>query len=695
MNAQIHLETSVRYLKGVGPERAKVLARLGLETLGDLFYFFPRRYENRSPIKPLNELSLDEKACVEGIVTSRGLIRTKYGQSIFKVVISDGKGTLFASWFNQPYLNKVFLPKSKVVFYGKVEKKGAHFQMIHPDYEIVPVSEEHEKIHFDRIVPVYPLTEDLGQKALRQFLFTVIREFLSLMRDPLPAVFRRRLKLADSVFAFRNIHFPESRQNWLAAYRRLVFDEFLMMQTVVWMRKIKMQRQARALSHGQGREEVRRLVDSLGFELTQGQRNAISDILADMEKSSPMNRLVQGDVGSGKTVVAAAALTFTAANGFQGALMAPTEVLAQQLYFNLTQMLEPLGITCGYLAQGIFPEEKKRALAGAALGEIQVLVGTHALIQERVDFKNLGLVVIDEQHKFGVFQRAALKQKGGGFPHFLLMTATPIPRTLALTLYGDLDVSTIAERPKDRKPIKTFWVEESRRQEIYGFLDACVSMGRQGYVICPWIDERSEVSVKSALTAHAELSKVFSHHAVGILHGRMKSLEKKKVMQDFKDKKIQILVSTVVIEVGVDVPNASVMIIENAEKFGLAQLHQLRGRVGRGTEESFCILFSTAIADESAERLRAFEETESGFDIAEKDLGLRGAGDIVGQKQHGFPRLRIGDLAKDIRILQEARFEAKTIVEKDPDLALPENRLLKKAIEQRFETADEKLAVLA
>ncbi len=692
--SKVNLKTSVRTLKGVGPERTKILSRLGLHTLEDLFYFFPRRYEDRSPIKTISELSLGEKECVQGVVSSRVLIRTKHGQTIFRAVISDGQATLVASWFNQPYLRKVFMPKANVLFYGLAEKEGKRLRMIHPEYEIFEGPGPAETVHSGRIVPIYPLTEDLSQKGIRQLLFRAVGEFTALLKDPLSPSVKKALRLVDSLFAFKEIHFPRSFANFHAAYRRLVFDEFFTMQLAVQMKKNQLQKENKHISHQGGEEQVSEFVQSLDFELTEGQQAAIRDMIQDMKKGRSMNRLVQGDVGSGKTVVAAAGLVFTVANGFQGALMAPTEVLAQQHAFNLTQLLEPLGITCGYLAQGLSAEERERILSGLASGELQVVVGTHSLIQESVKFKKLGLAVIDEQHKFGVFQRATLKQKGED-SHFLLMTATPIPRTLALTLYGDLDISVIAELPKGRRPIKTFWVGDNQRQEVYGLLDNLIQKGGQGYVICPLIDEEKEFSPKSVLAAHQELSKIFAHRKVGILHGRMKSPEKKKIMQDFKEGAIQLLVSTVVIEVGVDVPNANIMIIENAEQFGLAQLHQLRGRVGRGTEESFCVLFSNAAGEESAERLKVFEETQSGFDIAEKDLDFRGAGDIIGEKQHGLPQLRIGDLSKDIELLEIARRQARAVIEVDPRLERPGNRPLKRLLRERFGVADEKLTVLA
>jgi len=675
------LRTPVRYLKGVGPERSRLLARLGLETIEDLFYFFPRRYENRFPVKTVSELTCgDDKECVAGRISSRSVIRTRSG-TLFKMVVTDGKKALYATWFNQPYLKDVFLPGARVVLYGQAEPTGRNAQMIHPEYELESAS---SRVHTGRITPIYPLTEDLGQRSLRHLFYAVLRDLGRLVREPLAEDLRRRLGFPDRLKALREIHFPPDEAAFKEAYQRLVFDEFFMLQLFVQAKRARLRTENKLLSHVTGQNEVQRFVEGLAFSLTAGQKRTIDEILADMKKNVPMNRLVQGDVGSGKTAVAAAALVFTVSNGFQGALMAPTEVLAQQHFYNLSQLLEPLGISCGYLAQGIGEAKKKEVLARTTDGSIQVLIGTHALLAEEVRFAKLGLAIVDEQHKFGVVQRGSLRQKSKYPTHFLLLTATPIPRTLAMTLYGDLDVSVMAELPKGRRPVKTFWVGKDKRAEVYRMLDRLLEEGKQAYVICPLIDRRATASAKSALETHHELSAFFPHRRIGLLHGRMKPDEKKRVMSDFKERRIDALVSTVVIEVGIDVPNASLMIVENAERFGLAQLHQLRGRVGRGSDESVCVLFSDAQDPESTERLSAFEETESGFEIAEKDLELRGAGDLAGRSQHGLAKLRIGDLTKDFELLSRAKEEAARILNEDPNLARPEHRELKKGVRSRF-----------
>ena len=684
MTPEIELCTPIRYLKGVGPERSKILAVLELHTLKDLFYFFPRRYEDRSVVKKIAELKVGELVSVHGMVMSRGLVRTRSSQSIFRAVISDGKDTFFISFFNQPYLTRIFTPKAKLALYGRVEREGNHFKMTHPEYEIFNSESIKQTLHSGRIVPIYSLTGDLTQKRMRRLLFQLTSEHWGALEEHLDKNFRHRNQLEDVFFGFREIHFPTSFETLQKAYRRLVFDEFFLLQLVIQMKKKSLKIDSKDAAHKRGEEEVARLIDSFEFTLTEGQKKTIDEITRDMKKDCFMNRLLQGDVGSGKTAVAACGIIFTTANGFQAALMAPTEVLAQQHYFTLSGLLEPFGITCEYLSGSQSSAARKVILERIASGKAQVIIGTHALIEEDVAFKNLGLVVIDEQHKFGVTQRASLKGKNTKGAHFLLMTATPIPRTLASTLYGDMDLSSIYELPKGRKPIKTLWVGEEKRRNIYELLDSVLEEGRQGYCICPLIDASEKSDLKNAVNTFEDLKKIFSHRKVGLLHGRMKAEEKKRVMREFKKGSLEILISTVVIEVGVDVPNATIMIIENAERFGLAQLHQLRGRIGRGSEESVCVLFSSTESEETFERLSAFQSTQSGFDIAEKDLELRGGGDIVGERQHGLPALRIGHLTLDASIMERARGEAIQFIEKDSKLALPENQSLRRAVDERF-----------
>lgn len=681
------MDSPIRWLKGVGPARMRLFEEaFGVRTLGDLLYLFPSRYEDRRDVKPIRLLTCAGKECASGIVQSRGVTRTRGGRTLLRTVLSDGSGsTLFGVWFNQPYLASSFAPKSRVVFIGRAERVGRSFQMVHPEFEPVPETGG-EPVHSGRIVPVYPLTEDLYQKSVRQIFHRLTGSGMPVLEDPLPESLRARLCLPDLTEALRQIHFPESDPARQAAYRRLAFDEFFQMQTLIACRRADSRIERKGLAHSGGRQAVDALIGALPFKLTEDQARCIEEILGDLALDRPMQRLVQGDVGSGKTAVAAAALASAAANGFQGALMAPTEVLAQQQYYSLSQMLEPLGYHCDYLSSGRSAAEQKKALEDLAAGRTAVMVGTHALLTEAVRFARLGLVVIDEQHKFGVDQRGALRSKGvGRTPHLLLLTATPIPRTLAMTLYGEMDLSVIASRPSGRKAVRTVSVNAQRRKEVLECLRSTLAQGRQAYVVCPAISsESSAAGLRDARAVAAELAAFLPERRVGLLHGRLSPAEKRSVMADFKKHQIDVLVSTIVVEVGIDVPNAALMIIENADRFGLAQLHQLRGRIGRGEHESTCIAVADDLGGESADRLTVFENHESGFDIAEKDLALRGAGDIVRTAQHGIVRLRIGDLAADAVLLGQARQEAEALLKSDPNLRRPEHGTLRRQLELRF-----------
>jgi len=676
---------SVRFLKGVGPEKEKAFQRLGVRTVAELFDLFPRRHEARFPIKKIAELSFQEKECVAGVVSGRGLVRFRGGRGgVFKVVIQDGKDTLFALFYHQNYLAQVFKPKQGVVFYGAAERKGKHIQMVHPEWEVFLGVPPARTPHHGRWVPVYPLTEDIGQKYLRQTMHAALLRYSDAIPEHLPAALREKHGFVGVRDAYRFIHFPPDEKTRRAAQDRLVFEEFFGLQLFVEWKRAKFGKARPEIVHGVTEDGARIFLDSLPFTPTRDQERTVREIVRDMRGARPMNRLVQGDVGSGKTVVAACALFFTARSGFQGALMAPTEVLAQQLYLNLTQLLEPFGIRVGYLAQGTSPAEREVLYAALERGSISVLVGTHAILDEKIRFKKFGLAIVDEQHKFGVAQRAKLRQRAGAAAHFMVMTATPIPRTLAMTLYGDMDISVIAEKPAGRLPVKTLWFREPERRAVHRWMESVLADGSQAFVICPWVDASAGTSVKNATAHYEALTREFPARRVALLHGRMKAAEKTAVMRDFRAGVYAILVSTVLVEVGVDVPRARFMIIENAEKFGLAQLHQLRGRIGRDGRESHCVLFSDTETEETIERLDAFVSTESGFEIAEMDLAQRGAGELHGQKQHGLLRLRIGDLARDAKIMVKAKEEARAVIQKDPGLALPVNRPLRKLMGGRF-----------
>jgi len=685
------LNTPVRYFKGVGPKKSGDLAALGIKTAEDIIYYLPARYEDRSKIVKIRDLKMGEAQAVEGEIMTASSRRTKSGRSMFQIAVTDRTGIIHAVWFNQPYLKDYLIKSGKVVLYGKVDRYD-RVQIMSPEYEILKEGEA-ESIHMRRIVPVYPATSSLSTKYLRGLAFQAAMRYCRFLTERLPTYIIAREHLVDVRFAFRNIHFPATFENLEKAYRRIVFEEFFMLQLALAIKKAAV-KEAAGLGHKADGELMTEFKNSLPFELTKGQKKAISDIEGDMSSGKPMNRLLEGDVGSGKTVVAAHSLVLTVQNGFQGCLMAPTEILARQHFIGLSELLMPLGINIALLVGGIDPETKSRLYSDIKNGTANIIVGTHAIIQEAVEFKRLGLAVVDEQHKFGVDQRAILQDKGYK-PHMLVMTATPIPRTLALTVYGDLDISVIKELPKGRSPIVTYWVEEAKRDKAYDFIKEEIEKGRQAYVVCPMIDESnagpndgellSKNKVQNVTETFDRLkSEVFAGHEVGLLHGRMAPKEKEKVMKDFKRGKINVLVSTVVIEVGIDVPNATVMLVENAERFGLSQLHQLRGRVGRGTHESYCILLADPKTDEASGRLKAIEMTLDGFQIAEADLEIRGPGEFFGTRQHGLPEIRFGNILKDFGIMELARKEAFDLIKRDPALKEEHHRLLRLALLSRF-----------
>ncbi len=718
MQEKSNLKTSVRYLKGVGPKKSEWLAKIGVRTIEDILYYLPKRYEDRSNITSIKDLKVGESQTVQGEILVMGLRTAKTGMPIFQIAISDSTGIIHAIWFNQPYLKDAFKKGDKVILYGKVERYDK-LQIVQPEYEILEKDEIASRkkgqspsgtvpffppsgtvpifpsLNIGRIVPVYSLTAQLTQRYLRTLIFKTLSEHDKQLTEKLPTYIRAREKLVDIRFAIHNIHFPKNFDMLEKAYKRIVFEEFFILQLALAIRKKGASSEEAAFGHHMSAGELSEsFKKSLPFELTDGQKKAISDIERDMSSPKPMNRLLEGDVGSGKTVVAAHALVLAAQNGFQGVIMAPTEVLARQHFIVLSELLMPLGINIVLLIGGMDAKTKQRLYSEIKGGKINIVVGTHAIIQEGVEFKKLGLAIIDEQHKFGVAQRAILREKGYN-PHVLIMTATPIPRTLALTVYGDLDISIIKELPKGRKPIATYWVEEDKRDKVYGFVKEELKKGRQVYVVCPLIESHRRgvvvedyMSPRRCAVANEVYEKlkneIFPDYEVGLLHGRMNSKEKEKVMKEFKKGKINVLVSTIVIEVGIDIPNASVMLIENAERFGLSQLHQLRGRIGRGAHESYCILLANPKTDAATERLKAIEGTLDGFEIAEVDMDIRGPGEIFGTRQHGLPEIRFGNIARDFGIMELARIEAFALVEKDPALKEEHHRLLKSALSERF-----------
>ncbi len=677
-----NLKTLVRYVKGVGPKKSESLARVGLNTVEDILYYLPKRYEDRSSVTAIRDLKAGQARTIQGEITALNSRTSRSGAPIFQAVVTDTTGSINAVWFNQPYLRDVLKAGDKVILYGKAEIYD-RLQMVQPEYEVMEGIEA-DSVNIGRIVPVYALASQLTQRFLRNLTFKAAAEYVKFAIERLPTYIIARQKLVDIKFALRNIHFPVNFEMLEKAYKRIVFEEFFILQLALAIRK-KGRAPAQAVSgHSMTEGELSgSFKKALPFELTDGQKKVVAEIERDMVSAKPMNRLLEGDVGSGKTVVAAHALVLAVQNGFQGVIMAPTEVLARQHFITLSELLMPLGINVVLLIGGMDTKARERIYSEIKCGKADIVVGTHAVIQGPVEFKGLGLAVIDEQHKFGVAQRAMLGRKGRN-PHILIMTATPIPRTLALTVYGDLDISTIKELPKGRKPITTYWVELDKRDQMYGFIREELTRGRQAYVVCPLIDAKAAGKSGVVETFGRLKNEVFVDYEVGLLHGKMSTKEKDRVMKDFKKGKIDLLVSTVVIEVGIDIPNATVMLIENADRFGLSQLHQLRGRIGRGGHDSYCILLADPKNDSAAERLKAIEGTLDGFEIAEADMDLRGPGEMFGTRQHGLPEIRFGNLAKDFGIMELARIEAFALIEKDPDLMEEHHQLLKMSLYDRF-----------
>lgn len=682
------MDTSVQYVKGVGPRLASVLNKLGIFTVKDLLFYFPRRHEDRTRFARVSQLRHGDAATVLGTVIAADNVSTRGSLVLTKVLVDDGSGVVVLTWFNQKFRREQFqkLRGRKIIAYGTVQSGRWGVEIANPEWEVY--SDDADPLSSGRVVPVYPLTEGVYQTQLRRIIRNAVDAYASLLEETLPVEIRGRLGLVDIERAIRNIHFPEDEEALEAARRRLVFDELFLLQLALAMRKRGAEAPGRGIEFkipDNLEEELRQI---LPFELTNAQKRVIREIASDMARPVCMNRLLQGDVGSGKTVVALAAMLIAARNGYQSALMAPTEILAEQHYLGISDYisrLDLMGIHVDLLTGSIGASRRQAVRERIASGETQIVIGTHALIQEGVEFKNLGLVVIDEQHRFGVLQRAALVEKGLN-PDMLVMTATPIPRTLTLTVYGDLDVSIIDELPPGRKPVKTHWKQVGERRKVYEALRKIIDQGRQAYVVCPLIEESEKLQARAASElAEFLANEMFPDLRVGLLHGQMKTEEKDAVMSAFRRGEIDILVSTTVIEVGVDVPNATVMIIEDADRFGLAQLHQLRGRVGRGSEQSFCVLICEGTSEESIRRMQIMTSTNDGFTIAEEDLKLRGPGEFYGTRQSGMIGMKIADIFRDVPVLELARKEAFELVESDPELSDPRHQVLKRELLDKYE----------
>jgi ATP-dependent DNA helicase RecG len=681
------LRQPVSQLHGVGPRIGALLNKLGAYSIGDLLYLFPRRYDDYSAMKPINRLEYGEQVTVIGTVWEVRAQRNRQNQTVIHAVVSDGTGKIQVTWFNQPWLINKLKANLRIVLQGKVEKFLGRLIFNNPDWEMLSL----DSLRTGNIVPIYPLTQGLGSHRLRQMMRGVVEEWSPRLPDPLPLAVRERQNLVSLPEAIYQTHLPGSQEELLAARRRLVFDELFLLQLGMLGQKRQWQGDpARPCSpHSPLREQF---IQQLPYSLTNAQQRVISEITADMAKDVPMNRLLQGDVGAGKTVVAAAAMLTAVSglgNGTQSALMAPTEILAEQHYQGLRQLLEPLGLQLTLLTGSLGTAAKRAAQEAIADGSAQLIIGTHALIQSEVSFANLGLAVIDEQHRFGVDQRAALRHKGpdGLTPHLLVMSATPIPRTLALSLYGDLDFSALDEMPPGRQEIKTHWLRPRERERAYAFVRGQAQQGRQAYIICPLVEESDKIEAVAAVEEHARLqTEIFPDLRLGLVHGKLPSAEKEATMRQFKNGELDVLVATSVIEVGVDVPNSTVMMIEGANRFGLAQLHQFRGRVGRGQHQSYCLLMADETTPEAEDRLTALEQTNDGFQLAEKDLELRGPGEFFGRRQSGLPELRLASLT-DMTMLQLARQEAAQLIATDPNLDHPDHRLLQERVQTFWATA--------
>ncbi|HBG6258359.1 TPA: ATP-dependent DNA helicase RecG [Clostridioides difficile] len=673
------LYKDVQYVKGIGPKKADKLNKLGIFTLKDLLYYFPRQFEDRNNLKKIAQLEDGEKVTIKAVISSINTFSPKEGMTLTKIDVKDETGSAKLVFFNKSYIKNTFRPGDSILVFGKVKKKFNNLELTSCELEYLTNSPKNTC----RFMPVYQLTYGVTNKEIMSIIRTVLEDKELIIQEYMPQRIIEKYRLCSIDFAVRNIHSPSSKESLKIALYRIVFEELLILQLGLFV--FKSGRNKEDGIKFETSKDLKKIISALPFKMTKAQNRALDEIIQDMNLEKIMNRLVQGDVGSGKTVVALLALANCVLNGYQGALMAPTEILAGQHYISLTESLKDFGINVGLLIGSLTKKQKDTVLEQIRNNEIDILIGTHALIEDKVEFNNIGLVITDEQHRFGVMQRSKLSLKGAN-PDILVMTATPIPRTLALILYGDLDISIIDELPPGRQPIETIAIEKSKRDRAYNNLVRReVESGRQVYIVCPLVEESEAIEAKSAVELVEELRAEYFHDLrLGLLHGKMKSSEKDEVMERFKNKEIDILVSTTVIEVGVNVPNATLMIIENAERFGLAQLHQLRGRVGRGSHKSYCVLIYDSKTDVCRQRMAIMEETNDGFKISEKDLEIRGPGEFFGTRQHGLPELKVANLFKHIKILKLAQQEARYILGEDNNLQLKENMALKKEIIDKF-----------
>lgn len=685
MNIQ---NTPIQSLKGIGPAKAKLFHKLGIRTIEDLLYHYPRGYKDKSLVANIEGVVPENQYTIKAVAAAKPTeIRSKKGMLVVKLPVVDETGRLNIVWFNNRFIKNTIKQGDELYLHGKIKLMGKELVMESPEFEKSAAS---AKVNLLRIVPEYPLTEGLSHKDIRKAVFSALQLTEGKLSDIFPEDLRKRYQLSEINFCMNNLHFPETMFNNSLAVKRFKFEELFILQSGL----IHIKRMNTTEKPGIAFEayDERAYVDKLPFKLTNAQLKVVDEIFKDMEKSKPMNRLVQGDVGSGKTIVALLAMYKCARNGYQSLMMVPTEILAEQHYCTFKSLLEGSGIRIELLKGSMTAKEKNAVLKKVQCHEADIIIGTHALIQDKVEFAKVGLVITDEQHRFGVRQRTVLSDKGEN-PDILVMTATPIPRTLTLILYGDLDVSLIDELPPGRKKIETYFIDSSKKERFYSFVKKELDQGRQAYFVCPLVEESEKLDLNSATAYRDELqNKYFKEYRVGLLHGKMKADEKNQVMEEMRKGNIHILVATTVIEVGVNIPNATIMAIENADRFGLAQLHQLRGRVGRGAHQSYCILVSDSDSKIAIERLKYMTKSENGFDIAEKDLELRGAGEVLGQRQHGLPELKIADILNDTALLKQSRDAVEYLYESDK-LAEPEYQRMKKELDARFNRILEEIAL--
>lgn len=678
----MELTDDVKFVKGVGPNRVKLLNKLNIYNLEDLITYYPREYEDRSKPKKIADTENGEECLIEGIVTSHiKEIRThRKNMIIYKLIVRDDTDSCELVWYNQSYLKKMFRIGETYKFFGRINKRIGQTEMVSPVYDL-----EGNNKNTGRIIPIYPLTYSLSQNTLRHIIEEGLKQAKDKIAETLPEYILEEYKLMKLKNAMQSIHFPKELKDFGEARNRLAFEELLIMQLLLLNLKNKYKNTEKGIKFD-SKVKMSDVINDLPFKLTKAQTRVLEEIDSDMESDKAMNRLLQGDVGSGKTIVSIIAAYKAVKSGYQMAMMAPTSILASQHLENFKNVLEKYDIRCELLLGNTTKKKKEDILSRLKDGKIDIIIGTHSLLEENVIFKNLGLVVTDEQHRFGVRQRSTIVSKGKN-PDVLVMTATPIPRTLALILYGDLDISIIDELPPNRKKIDTFAVRKALEERVNNFVKKQIDEGRQAYIVCPLVEESEEIEAKSVdeLTEKYK-NEVFKEYKVECLHGKMKPKEKEEIMQRFKEGKIDILISTTVIEVGVDVPNSNIMVIENAERFGLAQLHQLRGRVGRGEYQSYCILKYQGNSELIRKRMQVMQETNDGFIISEKDLELRGSGEFFGTKQHGIPEFKVANLFEDIKLLKLVQSAAIKILEEDPGLEEQKNIRLKNIIDKKLST---------